>query len=69
MIFSVVIFLPFISLVLSSSSDTPLVSGIINATKSNCKIIIKAKMANTVPAPMEVKRTGTNEGIIAAKIQ
>ena len=53
----------------NASNEIPLVSGITKATKSNCKNIIKAKKANTVPAPIEVNRTGINEGITAAKIQ
>src|SRR5690606_10482149 len=54
---------------LKASKEIPLVSGIINITKSSCKNIIKAKMANTVPAPTEVNNTGIRDGIMAAKIQ
>ena len=69
MIVSVVIFLPFVKVLLSCSNEIPLVSGIIKATNKSCKNIIKAKNANTGPAPIEVNSTGTNEGMIAAKIQ
>ena len=46
-----------------------MVSGTITATHINCNTIMNAKMANTIPAPILVKRTGTIDGIIAANTQ
>jgi hypothetical protein len=51
------------------SKEIPLVSGIIKITKSNCKNIINAKTANTIPAPILENKNGIEEGIIAANIQ
>ena len=47
----------------------PLVSGIISITKSNCKTIINANIANTIPAPIVENKNGMDEGIIAARTQ
>ena len=47
----------------------PLVSGIINITKSNWNPIIMAKNRKTIPAPIVENNTGTKEGTTAANIQ
>jgi hypothetical protein len=62
-------FLVLVSDLLNSSSDTPLVSGMIKATKRSCKNIINAKNVNTIPGPIVAKRIGINEGTTAARIQ
>jgi len=46
-----------------------LVSGIIKCVKINCNTIINAKNPNTIPGPIDPKRNGINDGIIAAKTQ
>jgi hypothetical protein len=38
-------------------------------TKRSCNTIIMAKMLNTIPGPILLKRKGMEEGIIAAKTQ
>ena len=54
---------------LNSSKEIPFVSGIIKCTKSNCKTIKNAKIEKTTPAPIELNKSGTSEGMIAAKTQ
>lgn len=54
---------------LNSSNETPLVSGIIKRTKSNCKTIINAKNAKTGPGPTQANKNGIDDGIIQAKTQ
>jgi hypothetical protein len=54
---------------LNSSRETPFVSGIIKITNSNWKTIMIVNTKNTTPAPIEEKRIGTKDGIMAAKIQ
>ena len=58
-----------INFLLNTSSDIPLVSGIIKWTNKSWRTIIKAKNANTIPGPIHPNRNGTSDGIIAAKTQ
>ena len=58
-----------INFLLNTSSDIPLVSGIIKWTNKSCRIIINAKIPNTTPGPIIPNKNGTSEGIIAARTQ
>lgn len=52
-----------------SSNETCFVSGIMRQTQTSWSTIIKAKIANTVAAPILVNSTGTSDGMAAASTQ
>ena len=58
-----------INLLLNTSRETPLVSGILKCTHRSCQTIIAVKNVKTDAGPTVEKSIGMNDGMIAARTQ